>query len=74
MARLFTLTCDRCEKTENRQVKVITGSTRRTDGVKLNVDLCRACWSELERDYGFHSTVKPGKRFQVVDINDISNL
>ena len=71
MAKNFTLSCDKCEKTENRLVKVITGHTRRADGVKLQVDLCRGCWVELERDYGFHPNAKSGKRFHVVNIDDI---
>lgn len=71
MAKNFTLSCDRCDKHENRQIKVITGHTRRADGAKLQVDLCRACWLELEREYGFHPMAKSGKRFHVVDIDEI---
>lgn len=71
MAKNFTLSCDRCDKHENRQIRVITGHTRRADGAKLQVDLCRACWLELEREYGFHPMAKSGKRFHVVDIDEI---
>lgn len=71
MARHFSLSCDRCEKTENRLIKIVTGHTRRTDGVKLDVDLCRGCWIELEKEFGFHPNEKHGKRFQVVDIDSI---
>jgi hypothetical protein len=68
VARHLTLSCDACGKHATAKVEVIAGQVRRDDGIRLNADLCMACWTKLQKDYGMSDLLKGERRsFEVID-------
>jgi hypothetical protein len=52
-------------------VRVITGQT--SDGLNIDVSLCRNCWLKWVQDFGVRATVRHKRNtFRVVDEKDIS--
>jgi hypothetical protein len=61
--------CDACK--QRREVRVITGQT--SDGLNIDVSLCRNCWLKWVQDFGVRATVRHKRNtFRVVDEKDIS--
>ena len=72
MARHMTLSCDACGKHSTAKVAVVSGQIRRDDGIRLNADLCLACWTKLQKDYGMTDLLKGERRtFEVTDRDSI---
>lgn len=62
MARHLSMSCDKCGKKEGPKADIVPASLRRQDGIKMTVDLCSPCWTQLQRDYGFAEANKPTRQ------------
>lgn len=67
MAKTILLECDRCGgSSEVKSISSFYGP------IKIEVDLCKPCFSKMIHEYGFRSSQKGNRRtFEVVDEADI---